>query len=81
MPNYGQRVGAVPHKFDMHHGAAIAIRLNNELDYFGQRVNITEQTQALADTQETCLTGEVRNYPGVRERLAHSPTQLITVEF
>ena len=36
-------------KIGIHHGAAIAVTLNDELDYFGQTVNIASRVQEMAD--------------------------------
>ena len=68
-------------KIGIHHGAAIAVTLNDELDYFGQTVNIAARVQALADAQEICITEEVRDYPGVEALLADLRTQPVTAEF
>ena len=65
--NQGQPDRPVALKIGIHHGAAIAVTLNDELDYFGQTVNIAARVQATADAQEICITDEVIAYPGVRE--------------
>ena len=65
----------------IHHGPAIAVTLNDELDYFGQTVNITARVQALADAHEICITEEVRDYPGVEALLAECRTEPVTAEF
>ena len=67
-------------KIGIHHGASIAVTLNEELDYFGQTVNIAARVQALADAQEICLTDEVRSYPGVAALLAGRDTEAVTAE-
>ena len=64
--NQGQPDRPVALKIGIHHGAAIAVTLNDELDYFGQTVNIAARVQAMADAQEICMTDEVIGYPGVR---------------
>jgi class 3 adenylate cyclase len=66
-------------KIGIHHGAAIAVTLNDELDYFGQTVNIAARVQAMADAQEICVTDEVRTFPGVAAVLAGFGLQQITV--
>jgi class 3 adenylate cyclase len=68
-------------KIGVHHGAAIAVTLNDELDYFGQTVNIASRVQEMADAQEICVTEEVWSYPGVQKLLASHPTVPGTAEF
>lgn len=79
--NHEQPDRAVALKIGIHHGAAIAVTLNDELDYFGQTVNIASRVQALAGAAEICLTDEVWAYPGVQDLLKpypsdHNVTQL-----
>ena len=57
-------------KIGIHRGAAIAVTLNDRLDYFGQTVNIASRVQAVAGGDEICLTEEVRHAPGVDDALA-----------
>ena len=57
-------------KIGMHTGAAIAVTLNNQLDYFGQTVNIAARVQNLAGGDEICVTEDVYKAPGVAELLA-----------
>jgi hypothetical protein len=52
-------------KIGMHKGAAIAVTLNDRLDYFGQIVNIAARVQNLAGGDEICVTEDVHNAPGV----------------
>lgn len=78
--NRGQPDRPVALKIGIHHGASIAVTLNEELDYFGQTVNIAARVQALADAQEICLTDEVRSYPGVAALLAGRDTEEVTAE-
>ncbi len=68
-------------KIGIHHGAAIAVTLNDELDYFGQTVNIAARAQGTADAQEICITQEVWTYPGVQQLLAAHRTRPGTAEF
>jgi class 3 adenylate cyclase len=56
-------------KIGIHHGAAIAVTLNDELDYFGQTVNIASRVQELADAAEIWITEAVWHHPGVEELL------------
>lgn len=67
-------------KIGVHHGAAIAVTLNDELDYFGQTVNIASRVQELADAGEIWITGEVWSYPGVRELLGPYRAEARTAE-
>ncbi len=57
-------------KIGIHRGAAIAVTLNDRLDYFGQTVNIASRVQTVAGGDEICLTEEVRHAPGVDDALA-----------
>jgi class 3 adenylate cyclase len=68
-------------KIGVHHGAAIAVTLNDELDYFGQTVNIASRVQELADAGEIWVSEEVWSYPGVRELLGACPVEPRTAEF
>lgn len=57
-------------KIGLHRGAAIAVTLNERLDYFGQTVNIAARVQNLADADEIYLSQEVYDSAGVGEQLA-----------
>ena len=57
-------------KIGVHRGAAIAVTLNERLDYFGQTVNIAARVQNLADGDEICITEEVYGAQGVAEIIA-----------
>ncbi len=54
-------------KIGIHRGAAIAVTLNDRLDYFGQTVNIAARVQNVAGGDEICLTEEMRQAPGVND--------------
>ena len=54
--NSGQPERPVLIKIGIHHGAAIAVTLNDELDYFGQTVNIASRVQEMADAAEVWIT-------------------------
>jgi len=54
-------------KVGVHRGRAIAVRLNDRIDYFGQDVNIAARVQGLADVNEVCISETVIEAPGVRE--------------
>jgi class 3 adenylate cyclase len=57
-------------KMGAHCGPSIAVTLNENLDYFGQTVNIAARVQSFADAGEICLTEALYTAPGVRELLA-----------
>ena len=57
-------------KIGIHKGAAIAVTLNERLDYFGQTVNIAARVQNLADADEIFVSQDVYEATGVREELA-----------
>ncbi len=67
-------------KIGIHHGAAIAVTLNDELDYFGQTVNIAARVQALANAAEIYLTEDVWFYPGVQKLVAGLPAAPTSAE-
>jgi class 3 adenylate cyclase len=57
-------------KMGAHCGPSIAVSLNENLDYFGQTVNIAARVQSFADAGEICLTEALYTAPTVRELLA-----------
>ncbi|WP_407159478.1 DUF5939 domain-containing protein [Bradyrhizobium sp. STM 3557] len=57
-------------KMGAHCGPSIAVTLNENLDYFGQTVNIAARVQAFADAGEICLTEALYTAAGVRQLLA-----------
>src|SRR3984893_16210295 len=57
-------------KIGIHKGAAIAVTLNERLDYFGQTVNIAARVQQLADTGEIFVSEDVYSAEGVHALLA-----------
>ena len=59
-------------KIGVHRGTAIAVTLNDRLDYFGQTVNVASRVQATADANEIYLTHDVYELPGMAERLLAS---------
>jgi class 3 adenylate cyclase len=68
-------------KIGIHHGAAIAVTLNDELDYFGQTVNIASRVQEMADAGEIWITEAVWRYPGVQTLLEPYCAEPRTAEF
>lgn len=62
-------------KIGLHKGAAIAVTLNDRLDFFGQTVNIAARVQHLADADEIYLTEDVYESEGVGEQLESLPVE------
>ncbi len=56
-------------KVGLHRGRAIAVTLNDRIDYFGQDVNIAARVQGLADVNEICISAAVMEGSGVAEIL------------
>jgi class 3 adenylate cyclase len=79
--NQGQLERSMSLKIGVHHGAAIAVTLNDELDYFGHTVNIASRVQEMADAAEIWITEEVWSYPGVQALLAPYPAEPRTARF
>ena len=52
-------------KVGVHRGRAIAVTLNDRIDYFGQDVNIAARVQGLADVNEVCISATVMEAAGV----------------
>jgi class 3 adenylate cyclase len=57
-------------KIGAHCGPSIAVTLNDNLDYFGQTVNLAARVQSLADAGEICLTESLYSAAGVSDLLA-----------
>jgi class 3 adenylate cyclase len=68
-------------KIGIHHGAAIAVRLNDELDFFGQRVIIASRVPVLAVAVDIWIPADVGRYPGVLALLEPYPPEQRTAEF
>ena len=64
-------------KIGAHCGPSIAVTLNENLDYFGQTVNVAARVQSLADAGEICISEALYSAPGVSQIL----TGLKIVEF
>ena len=58
-------------KIGIHTGAAIAVTLNDRLDYFGQTVNIAARVQSLADADDIFVSDDVFESEGGRGELSH----------
>ena len=67
-------------KIGVHKGAAIAVTLNDRLDYFGQTVNIAARVQNLADADEIFVSQDVYDATGVRDELAAFPVEPQTAQ-
>lgn len=63
-------------KIGIHRGAAIAVTLNDRLDYFGQTVNIAARVQNLAEADEIYISEDIYESPGVAAVLG--PAQLVS---
>ncbi|HVO04288.1 MAG TPA: DUF5939 domain-containing protein [Candidatus Cybelea sp.] len=57
-------------KVGAHCGPSIAVTLNENLDYFGQSVNVAARVQSLAGAGDICITEALYISPGVSELLA-----------
>jgi class 3 adenylate cyclase len=73
--NEGQAERSVSLKIGVHHGAAIAVTLNDQLDYFGHTVNIASRVQELAGADEVLITDDVWQFPGVHDQLGTFETE------
>jgi class 3 adenylate cyclase len=56
-------------KVGVHRGRAIAVSLNDRIDYFGQDVNIAARLPGLASANEACISAAVMEAPGVDDVL------------
>jgi class 3 adenylate cyclase len=57
-------------KIGVHCGPSIAVTLNDNLDYFGQIVNVAARVQSLAEAGQICISEALYAAPGVTELLA-----------
>ena len=56
-------------KIGAHCGPSITVTLNENLDYFGQTVNVAARVQSLADAGAICLSEALYSAPGVSQLL------------
>ena len=63
-------------KIGVHHGPAIAINANNQLDYFGRTVNIAARIQRESIGGDVILTEDIVHQPAVQEALQRCPAAL-----
>ena len=68
----GARENDVGLKVGLHAGPALAINAGQNLDYFGQTVNIAARVQGLADAGEICLTGALNQDDEIPALLAQA---------
>ncbi len=61
--------GQLQLKVGVHAGPCIAVELNEQLDYFGQTVNVAARVQGLAEGGEIVCTEDVWRSAGVPERV------------
>jgi class 3 adenylate cyclase len=57
-------------KVGAHCGPSIAVTLNENLDYFGQTVNVAARVQSLAGAGEICISEALHAAPGVGDLIA-----------
>ncbi|AGS22382.1 adenylate cyclase family 3 protein [Rhizobium etli] len=57
-------------KIGAHCGPSIAVTLNDNLDYFGQTVNVAARVQSLAEAGEICLSEALFSAPDVSRLLS-----------
>jgi class 3 adenylate cyclase len=62
-------------KIGAHCGPSIAVTLNENLDYFGQTVNVAARVQSLAEAGEICISEALYGAPGVADVLAGRDVQ------
>ncbi len=67
--NQSSQRGDLILKVGIHRGAAIAVTLNERIDYFGTSVNIASRVQNLAGGNEIYLTEAIYSASGVPELL------------
>jgi class 3 adenylate cyclase len=68
--NGGHDKEAIILKIGAHCGPSIAVTLNDNLDYFGQTVNVAARVQSLAEAGEVCISEALYSAPGVAELLS-----------
>lgn len=59
-------------KIGIHEGPCLAVTLNDQLDYFGQTVNIAARVQGLADERAIFVTKPVMQHPQVASMIAQN---------
>ena len=65
-------------KIGLHEGSAIAVNLNNTLDYFGNMVNLAARIQSKSRSNEVLLSEQVRRDTEVQRILDADPSLIVT---
>ncbi|HLA43633.1 MAG TPA: adenylate/guanylate cyclase domain-containing protein, partial [Aggregatilineales bacterium] len=66
--------GLILIKIGIHTGSAIAVHLNDRLDYFGNMVNLAARIQGQSRSAEILLSEDVYQDPSVQQILENTPT-------
>src|SRR5260221_10545785 len=70
--------GVILVKIGLHSGSAIAVNLNNTLDYFGNMVNLAARIQSKSRSEEILISEDIRHDPDVQHILAANPDLVVT---
>lgn len=68
-------------RISLHTGPCIAVRLNTELDYFGNTVNLAAKLQALCETWQIAMSETTYGAPGVAQWIAGQAAQLVDLAY
>jgi adenylate cyclase len=60
-------------KIGLHHGPAIAVNANGQMDYFGRTVNIAARIQGLSEGGDVVLSAALWSEPRIQEVLQGAP--------
>ncbi|MCB1177817.1 MAG: adenylate/guanylate cyclase domain-containing protein, partial [Leptospiraceae bacterium] len=63
-------------KVGIHYGPALAVTMNEKLDYFGTTVNLAARTEGQCKGDDIVITKTLYNYPGVVEMLMEKKVKL-----
>lgn len=67
-----QDIGSLEIKMGLHAGGAIAVNLDDRMDYFGNTVNTAARIQALAENHSICFSQVILDDAGTRSLLSSS---------
>jgi hypothetical protein len=70
--------GVILVKIGLHTGSAIAVNLNNTLDYFGNMVNLAARIQSKSRSEEILMSEAAQQDPDVQRILGASPELVVT---
>ncbi len=70
--------GAILVKVGLHEGSAIAVNLNNTLDYFGNMVNLAARIQSKSRSEEVLISEQVHQDSEVQQILTSDPQLMVT---